>query len=44
MAEIKTGMIDWNSVFKDVSWFHWTELLRQYLKAAEVCFRSDKSC
>ena len=24
MAEIKTGMIDWKSVFEGVEWFHWT--------------------
>ena len=24
IAEIRPGMIDWNEVFKDASWFHWT--------------------
>ena len=24
IAEIKTGMIDWDDVFKDATWFHWT--------------------
>ena len=24
VAEIKPGMIDWNKVFSDASWFHWT--------------------
>ena len=24
MAEIKPGMIDWNSIFKETSWFHFT--------------------
>ena len=23
IAEIRPGMIDWNEVFKDASWFHW---------------------
>ena len=24
IAEIKPGMIDWDQVFQDVAWFHWT--------------------
>ena len=24
IAEIQPGMIDWDEVFKDASWFHWT--------------------
>jgi len=24
IADIETGMIDWDTVFKDTSWFHWT--------------------
>ena len=24
IAEIRPGMIDWDEVFKDASWFHWT--------------------
>lgn len=24
IAEIKPGMVDWNSVFEGVTWFHWT--------------------
>jgi 2-dehydro-3-deoxygluconokinase len=24
IAEIKTGMVDWENIFKDTNWFHWT--------------------
>ena len=27
MATIESGMIDWESVFKDADWFHWTGIL-----------------
>ena len=36
MAEIKIGMIDWNKVFKDVSWFHWTGITPAYLKVQQM--------
>ena len=26
ISQIEPGMVDWESVFKDVSWFHWTTL------------------
>ena len=43
MAEIKTGMIDWNKVFKDVSWFHWTGITPAISKsAADVCLEGLK--
>ena len=43
MAEIKTGMIDWNNVFKDVSWFHWTGITPAISKsAADVCLEGLK--
>ena len=43
MAEIKTGMIDWNKVFKDVSWFHWTGITPAISKsAADVCLEALK--
>ena len=34
MAEIKTGMIDWNKVFKDVSWLPWTGITPAISKSA----------
>jgi 2-dehydro-3-deoxygluconokinase len=38
MAEIKPGMIDWNSVLSDVSWFHWTGITPAISEgAAAVC-------
>ena len=44
MAEIKTGMIDWDKVFKDVSWFHWTGITPAISKnAAEVCLEAIKA-
>ncbi|MDX5584144.1 MAG: sugar kinase, partial [Aureibaculum sp.] len=24
ISQIESGMIDWDAVFKDVAWFHWT--------------------
>lgn len=43
MAEIKTGMIDWNKVFKNVSWFHWTGITPAISKsAANVCLEGLK--
>jgi len=43
MSEIKTGMINWNKVFQDVSWFHWTGITPAISKsAAEVCLEGLK--
>lgn len=37
-ANLKTGMIDWNTVFKDVSWFHLSAICPAVSNsAAEVC-------
>ena len=30
IAEIRPGMIDWDEVFKDASWFHWTGITPTY--------------
>ena len=44
MAEIKTGMIDWDKVFQNVSWFHWTGITPAISKnAAEVCLEAIKA-
>ena len=38
IAEIKTGMIDWNNIFKDATWFHWTGITPAISEgAAAVC-------
>ncbi len=43
IAEIKTGMIDWQSVFKGVGWFHWTGITPAISQgAADVCLEAVK--
>ena len=43
MAEIKTGMIDWDAVFEGVSWFHWTGITPAISQgAADVCLEAVK--
>jgi 2-dehydro-3-deoxygluconokinase len=38
ISEIKTKMIDWDAVFKDASWFHWTGITPAISEgAALVC-------
>ena len=38
ISEIKTGMIDWEKVFDDADWFHWTGITPAISQgAAEVC-------
>jgi len=38
VAEIKTGMIEWEKVFKGAGWFHWTGITPAIsASAAEVC-------
>jgi 2-dehydro-3-deoxygluconokinase len=40
-AHIKPGMIDWDSVLKDVSWFHWTGITPAISQgAADVCMEA----
>jgi len=37
-AHIKPGMIDWNNVFKEATWFHWTGITPAISQgAADVC-------
>jgi 2-dehydro-3-deoxygluconokinase len=36
MAEIKPGMIDWNSIFKETSWFHFTGITPAISKEASA--------
>lgn len=41
MAEIQTGMIDWDLVFDGVSWFHWTGITPAISQgAANVCLEA----
>jgi len=38
VSEIKTGMIDWKTVFKDAKWFHWTGITPAISQGcADVC-------
>lgn len=38
VSEIEEGMIDWEEVFKDAQWFHWTGITPAISqKAADVC-------
>ncbi|MFM1877264.1 MAG: 2-dehydro-3-deoxygluconokinase [Bacteroidota bacterium] len=41
MAEIKSGMIDWETVFEGVKWFHWTGITPAISQgAADVCLEA----
>jgi 2-dehydro-3-deoxygluconokinase len=43
IAEIKSGMIDWEQVFKGVEWFHWTGITPAISQgAADVCLEAVK--
>jgi 2-dehydro-3-deoxygluconokinase len=43
VSEIKPGMIDWNTVFEGVSWFHWTGITPAISEgAAIVCLEAIK--
>lgn len=43
MAEIKPGMINWESIFKDASWFHWTGITPAISQgAADACLEAVK--
>ncbi len=43
IAEIKPGMIDWKSVFKDANWFHWTGITPAISQgAADTCLEAVK--
>jgi len=44
MSEINAGMIDWDSVFEDVSWFHWTGITPAISQgAADACLEAVKA-
>ena len=44
MATIEPGMIDWEKVFKDASWFHWTGITPAISQgAADVCLEAIKA-
>jgi len=44
IAEIKPGMIDWEKVFADASWFHWTGITPAISQgAAETCLEAVKA-
>jgi 2-dehydro-3-deoxygluconokinase len=44
IAEIKPGMVDWNKVFSEASWFHWTGITPAISKgAAETCLEAIKA-
>ena len=41
IAEIKPGMIDWEEVFSDAQWFHWTGITPAISQgAADVCLEA----
>jgi 2-dehydro-3-deoxygluconokinase len=44
ISNIKPGMIDWEVVFKDASWFHWTGITPALSQsAADVCLEAIKT-
>ena len=44
IAEIESGMIDWNAVFDGVEWFHWTGITPAISQgAAAVCLEAVKA-
>lgn len=43
VADIKPGMIDWEAIFKDAEWFHWTGITPAISQgAADVCLEAIK--
>ena len=41
MAEIKPGLINWEEIFKDASWFHWTGITPAISQgAADACLEA----
>jgi 2-dehydro-3-deoxygluconokinase len=43
-AHIKPGMIDWDAIMKDASWFHWTGITPAISQgAADVCLEALQS-
>lgn len=44
MAEIRPGMIDWETVLKDAQWFHWTGITPAISQgAADACLEAVKT-
>ena len=44
IAEIKSGMIDWDKVFDGATWFHWTGITPAISQgAADVCLEAIKA-
>ncbi|HET8735737.1 MAG TPA: sugar kinase [Pricia sp.] len=44
IAEIEKGMIDWDVVFEDVEWFHWTGITPAISQgAADACLEAVKA-
>lgn len=44
ISEIKSGMINWDDVFNDAGWFHWTGITPAISEdAANVCLEAIKS-
>ena len=44
IAEIESGMIDWDAVFEGVAWFHWTGITPAISQgAADVCLEAVKA-
>jgi len=44
IAEIQTGMINWDNVFSDAGWFHWTGITPAISKGASVvCLEAIRS-
>ena len=44
IAEIESGMIDWDTVFEGVEWFHWTGITPAISQgAADVCLEAVKA-
>ena len=44
ISEIESGMIDWDSVFEGVEWFHWTGITPAISQgAADVCLEAVKA-
>ena len=44
IAEIKSGMIDWDKVFENTQWFHWTGITPAISQgAADVCLEAIKA-
>lgn len=41
MSELQPGMVDWNAIFKEASWFHWSGITPAISKnAALVCMEA----